>query len=349
MGRSPIYLVLLSIILWIASCTGLQKVYQIEVEPRDKIAEEYYREALVKLKEKNISEALILLLRATHHNPHDSKIKRELNRLLSSLESEGNYRSEVIQKGSGLESPLQYILYYNTSRGKHPVSDIPVRFTFRVGRGILTENAITNDLGIAKCFIEKITDFDRVIIIEATIFLDIHQEETVFDHLTQDYVFRNISILDVPHSIVIYVDKVPDNCPPGLCDEALEPFHAQSFSDVRCCCIENKDLFQSAFSLDKSAVTLLNNDTQSDIIVLLMVKPSFVMRQSIDFYLYDALAEIKIIDTHTFLLQFEENTTERGAGRSSEESEYQVIVSAIRSLNKKVDEYLSRLRRRNGI
>jgi len=349
MGRSPIYLVLLSIILWIASCTGLQKVYQIEVEPRDKIAEEYYREALVKLKEKNISEALILLLRATHHNPHDSKIKRELNRLLSSLESEGNYRSEVIQKGSGLESPLQYILYYNTSRGKHPVSDIPVRFTFRVGRGILTENAITNDLGIAKCFIEKITDFDRAIIIEATIFLDIHQEETVFDYLTQEYVFRNISIFDVPHSIVLYVDKVPDNCPPGLCDEALEPFHAHGFSDVRCYCIENKDLFRSAFLLDKSAITLLNNDTQSDIIVLVRIKPSFVMRQSIDFYLYDALAEIKIIDTHTFLLQFEENTTERGAGRSSEESEYQAILSAIRSLNKKVDEYLSRLRRRNGI
>ncbi len=349
MRTPPIYLVLLSIILWIASCTGLQKVYHIEVEPRDKIAEEYYREALVKLKEKNISEALILLLRATHHNPHDSKIKRELNRLVSSLESEVDYRSEVIQKGSGLESPLQYILYYKTDRGKHPVSDIPVRFTFREGRGILTENAITNDLGIAKCFIEEITDFDRTIIIDATIFMDIHQEEIVFDPLTQEYVFRNISIFDTPHSIVLYVDKVPDNCPPGLCAIALEPFHAHGFSDVRCYYSENKDLFQSAFSLDKSATSLLKNDTQSDIVVLLKVKPSFVMRQSIDFYLYDALAEIKIIDTHTFLLQFEENTTERGAGRSSEESEYQAILSAIRSLNRKVDEYLSRLRRRNGI
>jgi hypothetical protein len=335
------------LLLLLLSCTSLEK--RTLHEPRDSVAQEYYAGALRELEKNNISRALMMLSAAQSRSPRDSGIRSMLNQILSKLEPEIIYRHEVIKKGRGLASPLQYILRYRAEGGKIPVSDIPVYFLFREGSGLLTGEALTDDLGIAKCYVEEIRDFSSLLIVEARVILDFPGGRMEPDSLVRTYVFRDVSVLDLSHLILLHLEGAHFSFQSDPCTDCVRPFHQNGFSDVRCALSDSSSIFEDAFKMEQSALKILKNQHRANILVLLKLTPQFMEQQSADFYLYRALAQIKIIDTDTFSLQFEDSSTEKGAGRTAQEAEEHSFTRSIEDLSLKVEQYLKLIRRRNGI
>ena len=337
----------LIILFLLLSCTGLQK--RGMVIPKDAVTREYYTEAQRRLEARDISGAIVLLFRAQRRNPEDEAIRDDLEGILSSLEADVIYRQEVIRKGSNLKSPLQYALHYRRGEQRIPVSDVPIRFTFLEGSGQLTEDALTNDLGIAKCYVEEIGDFDRLVVIEAKVILEVSDERIEIPSLRRQYMFMDVSILDVPHRILIHVKETSVSFSPILCEKAVTPFRENSFSDVACAFSGETPLFEQAFSMERSALTILKNQSLATVLILLRLTPRLAQKQSADFYLYETEAALKIIDLDTFFLHFQDSGTERGAGRTEQEAEEQSIIQAILYMNQRVDTYLKYVRRKNEV
>ena len=329
------------------SCTGLQK--KSVVIPEDAVTREYHTEAQRRLDEQDVFGALVLFYRAQRRSPEDTEIRDELEGILSSLEADTIYKQEVIRKGSSLKSPLQYTLYYRMEGKRIPVSDFPIRFTFLRGSGLLTIDALTNDLGIAKCYVEEIGDFDNLVVIEAKAILEISDERIELPFLTRQFIFRDVSIMDVPHLILVHVRGSSASFTPVLCEKAAHPFQKNSFSNVACAFSDDPSLFEKAFAMERSALTILKNQSQAGVLILISLTPRFVERQSADFFLYETEGELKIVDLETFFLHFQDKGTERGAGRTEQEAEEQSTIQAVIYLNKGVDTYLQDLRRRNGV
>jgi hypothetical protein len=304
------------------------------------------------MEEKNFVLALTLLFRAQRRDPENSRINREKDKLVSSLNSEVVYKNEIIQRGKGISSPLQFILTYERGNKSYPVADMPVFFSFNEGEGVLTENAATNDLGLAKCYVENIKDFERLIKIQALVSLTIDDQLITLNSLTREYIFSSISPFDLRYSIYMLIDMenhVEKEFFPGFCSRALEIFTENEFFHVTCDTAVNRTLFSRAFSHDIPSIQLLSNAYGAEIVILLKLTSSFASSPSADFFFSNAHAEIKIIDTREFIVQFEEETFDKGAGRSKKESEYQAILNAINRLNEKLDGYIQQLRRTNGI
>jgi hypothetical protein len=345
---STIFLTLVLLV----SCTALPIITEKKPEFKDGIAEEYYNRALISMEEKNFAFALTLLIRAQRRDPENPKINREVDKLVSSLNSKAVYKNEMIQIGKGLLSPLQFILTYERGNESYPVADMPVFFFFNKGEGVLTENAVTNDLGLAKCYVESIKDFEGMIKIQALVSLNSDDQFITLNSLTREYIFSSISLFDLRYSISMLIDMenpVEKEFFPSFCNRALEIFTENEFSHVTCDTAVNRILFTSAFTHDKPSIQLLANSYGAEIVILLKVTSSFASSPSTDFFFSNAHAEIKIIDTREFIVQFEEETFDKGAGQFKRDSEYQAILNAINRLNDKLDGYIQQLRRTNGI
>ncbi len=345
---STIFLMLILMV----SCTALPIITEIEPVFKDRITEEYYNRALISMEENNFTTALTLLIRAQRRDPENSKINREVDRLVSSLKSKVFYKNEIIQRGKGIMSPLQFLLTYERGNKRYPVPDMPVFFSFNEGEGVLTENAITNDLGIAKCYVESITDFERMITIQARVSLTVDDQFITLNSLTREYIFSSVSPFDLRYGLSILIDMenpVQMEFFPIFCRRALDIFNENGFSTVKCDTAVNRTLFSSAFAHDKSSIQLLANASRAEKVILLKVTSSFASSPASDFFFSNARADIKIIDTQEFIVQFEGETFEKGAGQSKSDSEYQAILNAINRLNDKLDDYIQQLRRTNEI
>jgi hypothetical protein len=335
------------LLLLLMSCTSLEK--GTVREPVDSVAQEYYADALRELEKNNISRALQLLSAAQRRSPGDPDIRRMLERVLSALEPETIYRHEVIRKGKGLSSPLQYILRYRTEGGEVPVWDIPVYFSFLEGSGLLTQEALTDDLGIAKCYVEEIRDFKSLLIVEARVIVEFPGGRMEPDSLVRTFVFRDVSVVDVSHFILLHLEGAHFSFHQDPCTDCVQAFQRNGFSEVRCALSDNSSIFEDAFKMERSALKILKNQNGANILVLLKLSPQFMEQQSADFYLYRAFAQMKIIDTDTFSLQFEDSSTVKGAGSTAQEAEERSIARSIEGLNLKIEQYLMLIRRRNGI
>jgi hypothetical protein len=339
------------------SCTTIPR--GPSVRPMDSVAREYYAEAVENLEGGDIARALLLLYTARERSPRDRDIRAEIERVVSSLEPEAVYRKELIRKGKGLESPLQYILTYGTGDERVPVFDMPVSFTFIQGSGLLTEEAVTDDLGIAKCYVEDIRDFSDLVIIEAGVVLQAGGARIEPESLKRQFVFRDVSILDLPHLVLVrIVDPDPSSAAEAavplpadlnLCGTASEPFYRNGFSRLSCAPADDPRIFDRAFSMDRSALALLKNQRNTGMFVLIRLTPAFFQQQSADFFLYQTAAEMKIIDAESFSLQFETSSREKGAGRTAREALDRSLVRSVEGLNERVDEYIARTRRKDGI
>jgi len=290
---------------------------------------------------------------ADKKNPDNQDIKNDLNKLYDSIESEAFYKKETIKKGHGLKAPLQFILSYKEGDNHYPVANMPVYFHFIEGKGIISEESITDDTGIAKCFIEEITDYDKEVIIEAYIELKLNGECHVINSLIQRYTLNSTSIFDLPQTIFIFVDDDKNNIIKDIytssCNLLAGLFISSGFSNIRCISNVGKDIFNRAFNMDKQSIRVLGNEYNSDIITLVKLTPSFINRSSIDFFLSKADVSIKIIDVKPFSTRFEYSVTAKGAGPDKEKSKLQASSNTMKELNKHIDQYIKILRRENEL
>jgi len=336
--------------LFLFSCAGmfLSLERKERIKKLDPVTEEYYRQAMEAKEKKDIYNAIKLLSRAQKREPRHPVIKKAISDILLSIQTEAFYSPEIIQIGSGLTNPLQFIVSYKTDNESYPVSDIPVNFTFEKGSGILTENAITDHLGIARCYVEKITDYRQIVIIEARVDISVDLEMEKSNHLILRYIFSDRSILDIPRVVVLYLEKeswVLTDDYKALLEIAVEPYRKSGFSKVTPVFTDEGELFNRAFNLDRAALSILSGQVDSEIVSLIKIKTRFLSQIAPNFFYSLAELESKSVDIRSFSIEYTENAAEKGAGSTEEESRFQAISGAFSILNRKTEKQLTTLRR----
>jgi hypothetical protein len=313
----------------------------------DPIAEEYLAEARVSLDRGEVASALVSLLRAGARSPGNKKVEKELEEITGSMRSEAYYTPETVQMGKGLSSPLQFVLTYRSGNEPVPLADIPVRFDFAKGSGVLTGEAVTNDLGIAKCYVESITDAAEGVLIVGRVVLRADDLAVEIDSLTRTYEFTSFSIFDTPHVLLISGDEthpLPEDVSKTMCGKVQALFSGKGFSRFACGTVTHPSLFRRAMELDRSAVRLLGDEQGAKVLLLLDVRPSFLSQPSSDFYFYRASLTVKMIDVQSFRLYFESTKEERGAGPTSDLAEQQAVGNALGRLSADLELYIATLR-----
>jgi hypothetical protein len=318
----------------------------------DRIAEDYYNMAMEAIGEEKIAYGIEMLLKAQTRDPGNREIKDALGKVIGSLGSEVFYKQEIIRKGKGLSKPLQFILFYDSKDKRTPVSDVTVDFQFLEGNGVLTGQAVTNDLGIAKCYVEDLSGFKSSVVIEAKVMFSAGESVLEPESLRKEFSFRNISLFDVPHRLIMHVksgQEVKKEYYPNLCNEVLRPFLENGFSVVTCNYEFHRAIFERAFDLDRPSVQVLKTEEGAEIFVLFLITGGIISKQTQDFFMSQAHVSMKIVDTETYALLHEVQKTETGAGPSDEASLYRAILNALARINEDIISYVEELRRTYGL
>jgi hypothetical protein len=227
---------------------------------------------------------------------------------------------------------------------------MPIQFQFTDGNGLLTADAITNDAGIAKCYVERIETYDQTVSIEARIVLDSNGRSIQLDSLSQNYTFSSISILDQPQRVYIYFESTDTSETSAqftyLSGFITELFYENGFSDVESIYMKEKILFSRALSMDLQSINVL---ATSENLVLTRVNTYFISQQSVDFFFSRANIMIQIIDPGSQTILFRDEVQTKGAGSTRARSAYQAVVNAMTELGKNVDLYLKESRKVHGV
>ena len=325
---------------------GNGKAAEKELDP---ITEEYLREAESAEENLEIAKALDLILRARSRQPENRKVVRALKKIAGSLESEVYCAKETIRMGEGLSAPLQFFLFYRRGAERLPVPDIPVLFDFIEGNGTLTGEAVTNDLGIAKCFVEEISDFGESVVIGARVALRMEGPlPPELEGLDQSCRFSAVSLLDLPNSLVLSPALSPGT-EGAVCERLVARFKGKGFSRVWCGESADAELFNRAFEMDKSSLRLLGGQNAARILVLVDGRTGFVSQQSADFFVSETELSLKMIDAESFELYFESTASEKGAGPTRERSAEQALLNALGRVQADLDRYLEEVRRNHGV
>jgi hypothetical protein len=333
-----------------SSCVAIPVTREVSRPSGNPISEDYYTGAMEALGDRDIHRTLLLLMNALEKDPENTKFKAEIDNIISSLLSESHYRMETITKGEGLSNPLYFLLYYKSEDELYPVYDMPIQFHFTGGTGLLTSDAITNDAGIAKCYVERIEAYDQTVSIEARIVLDLNGRSIQLDSLNQNYTLSSISILDQPQRVYIYFESTDvsetNTQFSFLSGFITELFRQNGFSDIECIYMKEKILFNRALAIDLPSINVLAG---SENLVLTRVETSFISQQSVDFFFSSALITIQIIDPGSLAIQFLDEVQKKGAGSTRERSAYQAVVNAMNELGENVDLYLKEKRKAHGV
>ena len=312
----------------------------------DPIAEEYLTEAGLFLNGGDVARALVALLRAKARNPENRKIEKEIKKITGAMRSEAYYAPEPLQLGKGISSPLQFLLTYENGNEAVPAAGVPVQFDFTKGNGVLTGEAITNDLGIAKCFVESITDAAEGVLITGRVVFRVDNLELVIDSLTRTYEFTTLSIFDAPHAILVSGGAHPlsGDVQRAACASLEALLASKGFTRFSCGAATQQPLFRRAMEMERSAVRLLGDERGAKVLLLLDVQTTFLSQPSPDFHFYRAMLTAKMIDVQSFHLYFESTKEERGAGPSPELAEQQAVQNALVRLSADLESYLGTLR-----
>jgi hypothetical protein len=108
---------------------------------------------------------------------------------------------------------LRYTVAYNRENVFYPVGNLNVRFTFLEGKGILVAPAGTDENGTASGRIEKITSFNRRIVIEAVPVFSVEDEIVRVAELKRDFVLSRKQTLQKPESggLVDFIESILDD------------------------------------------------------------------------------------------------------------------------------------------
>jgi len=314
------------------------------------LSEEYLERAGRALEEQRIHEAYIYLLKSLERNPENLKSRMTLENLNESLVSESHFIKEPITRGRGLERPLSFFLYHTAGEEVLPVPDVSVRFGFIEGTGALTEEAVTNDAGLAKCYVERIDTYEKGITIEAIPYVEYNSETVSLRHLAQQYVFSTVSLLEQIQHVYVLFDNPDRNVNSEqfayMKNSLIRLFHENEFNEVQFHYMTEEILFNRALELDRSSIGVL---TDSDMLFLVQVQTAFLSQQSVDFFFSGAQILLQIIDTKAPRIVFSEEVSRRGAGRTRELSAYQAVVNAVNDIARQLDLYLKEARRIYGV
>ncbi len=314
------------------------------------LSNEYYAKAELALEKGNLYDTFLNILKSVERNPENEKAHLLLDRLQDSLLSESHFMKEPITRGRGMDYPLSYLLFYKPEREALPVSDIPVKFRFVEGTGVLTQGAVTNDAGIAKCYVEQIESFDQSIIIEAVPVIEYNGNSITLEHLAQTYVFSTVSMLEQTQHVYVFLQN-PDQEWGGeqfshLRSSLSRLFRENEFLDVQFHYMTEEILFNRATTLDRASIDIL---TDADTLFLIRVETTFLSQQSVDFFFSNAHIFLEVIDTSAPAVTFSDEVVRRGAGKTKEMSAYQAVVNAVKDLARNLDLYLTEMRSIHGV
>jgi hypothetical protein len=314
------------------------------------LSDEYYVRAEQSLYEGNVYDTFINLMTSLDRNPENEKARSLFDEVSSSLISESHFMKEPITRGRGMEHPLSYLLFYRLGDETLPIPDMPVRFRFIEGDGVLTPEAVTNDGGIAKGYIERIDEFDQGIAVEAVPLIRYDGSTIELEAFSQSYVYSTVSMLEQTHHVYILFENPDQEWGAQqfahIRESLSELFRTNEFSNVRFHSITETILFNRALSLDRSSINIL---TDSDKLFLMEVETSFVSQQSVDFFFSSAHILLHVIDTNSLTLSYSEEVDRRGAGKTEQLSAYQAVVNAVKDMNQDLDLYLKEARRIHGL
>jgi hypothetical protein len=314
------------------------------------MSEEYFGQASVAMEELRIHDAFVYLLKSLERNPNNGQAHRAFESLEESLVAESHFMKESITRGRGMEHPLSYLLYFQSEDDTKPVADIPVRFKFIEGTGLLTGSAVTNDAGIAKCFVEQIDSYERGITIEAVPYVEGDGQAVLLDKLALRFVFSTVSLLEQTQHVYIHFENTDRDINneqfTHIQNSLMRLFHNNEFHDVQFHYMTEKILFNRAQDLDPSSIDIL---TDADNLFLMQVRTSFLSQQSIDFFFSNALIRLDIIHISGPSIVFSEEVGRRGAGKTKDNSAYQAVVNTINDITPKLDLYLKEARRLHGV
>jgi hypothetical protein len=314
------------------------------------LSEEYYEQAVSVLEEKNIGQALILLLRSLGRNPDNERALTLFESINGSLVSEAHFIKEPITRGRGLERPLNFFLYYVVGEEVYPVPDIPVRFEFLSGTGELTEEAVTSDAGLAKCYVERIDTYEKGVTVEAVPFLDYDGKRRNLEHLAQRYVFSNVSLLEQTQHVYLLFDnsdrELNSNQFSHIKNSFIGLFHENEFNDVEFHYMTEEILFNRALQLDRPSINVLSD---ADMLFLVRVKTAFISQQSVDFFFSNADILLQVVDTKALSVMVREQVSRRGAGKTRALSADQAVVNAVSDISRQLDLFLKEVRSKYGV
>ena len=313
------------------------------------VAEEYYKKAIDSEKNGDIYHALLFLKLAMDKNPNNKKISSKYNSIIKSLSSEITGTQEVVKKGSSIVNPIIFKLYMSSGGKLIPVQGMPVHFKLINASGKITEKGITNDIGEAKCYVDRIEEYTDSITIEAYVTIPDNEKGKRIDKLTKRFVFTNISILDRQIKILLKSDSslIENQTLESIPQNITNVLNEEGFDDVSIMPSFNTQLFDNAVKLDRNAIQKLGVESASDILLLISINEPLNLQQSFDFYLKKILIKIIIADTKSGNIYIKEVAEGKGADRTEKEAENKAIENAYSKLKDILRNYLEEVKTKN--
>lgn len=345
------FILLISISLSLIACAHI-KLSLLSKQPGKEeiaVADEYYKKALEYEKKGDIYNALYYLKLAIDLNQKNKEFSNRYNSIIVSLYSEISGTQEVIKRGNGIMNPVIYKVMRKINKKNVPVQGMPVHFRLINATGSYTHDGITNDIGEAKCFIDKIKNYTDNISVEAYVTIPKTEDGTIINKLTKIFTFTNLSVMDSTIKILMESNNFSNmDDILGLIPQSVADFLKQSgFSDVNTIPSFNVSLFSRAIKNDKTAIKNLGGETASDILILLVIDEPITVQQSFDFYLKKIIIQTIIADSESGMVYFKSTTEGKGAGRTEKGAEEKAISNALTSLEETLKNYVGEVKTKN--
>jgi hypothetical protein len=344
----PRFLSLICICVLAVSCSSLPADHQKTETITLVLADRYYDQAVEALDQKDVHRALRLLLTSLERDPHHEKAQKSFERITGNLHAEAVYTHEEVKLDRGLSKPLHYFLVYREDGQQYPVKGMPVRFRFLHGEGSLTGYDITDDAGIARCYVDRVDRFGDSLIIRGAAVVETEKEERVLDAAGVSFIFGSVSPLDREQRVIVHLDWLGNaQRYDYLRQELRAVFEQQGFTRIGFDYVDDGYLFRRALQGDRGILSALSGSGEPASMLLVGVEQIAHSQDSPDFHRAVMRVSVQYLVAETPL--FRERFEQRGAGSTETEAGDQAFAGAIEQLADILDTYLDLYRRTYGV
>lgn len=344
----PRFLSLICIGVLVVSCSSLPADHQKTETVALLLTDRYYDQAVKALQHEDVHRALRLLLTSLEKDPHNEKAQKTLERITDNLHAEAVYTREEVKLDQGLSKPLHYFLVYREDKQQYPVKDMPVRFRFLHGEGSLTDHDITDDAGIARCYVDRVDRFGDSLVVQGAAVVETDGGEKVLDEVAVSFIFGSVSPLDREQRVIVHLDwRGNARRYDHLRQKLRTVFEQQGFTRICFDYLDNGYLFRRALEGDRGILAALSGSQELGSVLLVGVEQIAHSQASPDFHtvVMRVSAQYLVAETPLFREQFEQ----RGAGSTETEAGDQAFAEAIEQLSEILDRNLDVYRRTYGV
>ncbi len=208
--------IILIAVIALTACSGAERARRDEPFADNRSAQQLFTRAQQELESFDITPALRDILLAERLCEQE-ELKREIK----------NFRRNLFNHlyiTTAVENPvvLKYVVLYTWDDVYYPVENLPIRFSFLRGDGIMENSVTTNTLGTAETRIERISSMRRKIIVEAVPSVAIENEPYELKEFEKTFVFsrKKISpgepelgdvIVESVHASIGFIDRLIKN------------------------------------------------------------------------------------------------------------------------------------------